>query len=70
MLTALINGRVMTDRGAAENCAVLIANGRIIGLVAQNDAPGSPADSTQEPNSSPIMYFSRLKTAVIRLPPE
>jgi N-acetylglucosamine-6-phosphate deacetylase len=43
MLTALINGRVMTDRGAGESCAVLIENGRIIGLVRQNDVPAAAA---------------------------
>ncbi len=41
MQTALINGRVMTDRGAVEECAVLIENGRIAGLMRAADLPAS-----------------------------
>ncbi|HEY4940404.1 MAG TPA: N-acetylglucosamine-6-phosphate deacetylase [Rhizomicrobium sp.] len=36
---ALINGRVMTDRGAVEDCAVLIQNGRISDVMRQADVP-------------------------------
>jgi N-acetylglucosamine-6-phosphate deacetylase len=41
--TALINGRVMTDRGAVEECAVLIENGRITGLMRNADLPTGAA---------------------------
>ncbi|MEI9887649.1 MAG: N-acetylglucosamine-6-phosphate deacetylase [Rhizomicrobium sp.] len=43
MRTALINGRVMTDRGAVAECAVLIENGRIAGLMPQADLPADAA---------------------------
>jgi N-acetylglucosamine-6-phosphate deacetylase len=41
MQTALTNGRVMTDRGAVETCAVLVEDGRIIGLIRPNDVPAT-----------------------------
>ncbi len=43
MRTALINGRVMTDRGTVEDCAVLIENGRIGGVMRQDDLPAGVA---------------------------
>ncbi len=43
MQTALLNGRVMTDRGAVEDCAVLIENGRIGGLLRDADLPAGAA---------------------------
>jgi N-acetylglucosamine-6-phosphate deacetylase len=43
MQTALINGRVMMDRGAVEECAVLIENGRIAGLMRNADLPSGAA---------------------------
>jgi N-acetylglucosamine-6-phosphate deacetylase len=43
MRTALINGRVMTDRGAVEECAVLIESGRIGGIVHHADIPADVA---------------------------
>jgi N-acetylglucosamine-6-phosphate deacetylase len=39
MITALTNGRVLTDRGVVERRAVLIENGRILRIVEQNDVP-------------------------------
>jgi N-acetylglucosamine-6-phosphate deacetylase len=39
MQTALINGRVMTDRGAIEERAVLVEAGRIAGIVRRLDVP-------------------------------
>ena len=43
MLTALINGRVMTGGGAAQDCAVLIRNGRIEALVSAAEVPAGAA---------------------------
>lgn len=43
MQMALINGRVMTDRGAVEECAVLIQNGRVGGVMRQAEVPASAA---------------------------
>jgi N-acetylglucosamine-6-phosphate deacetylase len=43
MQTALINGRVMTDRGAVEERAVLIEGGRIAGVVRRIDVPAAAA---------------------------
>jgi N-acetylglucosamine-6-phosphate deacetylase len=37
----LIQGRVLTDRGAVEDRAVVIENGRVAGLVRQSDVPAS-----------------------------
>ena len=39
MPIALINGRVLTDGGTFEGRTVLIANGRIVGVVAPGDVP-------------------------------
>jgi N-acetylglucosamine-6-phosphate deacetylase len=41
MLTALINGRVLTDRGAVEGRAVLIEDARIKDVVRPSDIPAS-----------------------------
>jgi N-acetylglucosamine-6-phosphate deacetylase len=43
MQTALINGRVMTDRGAVEERAVLVEGGRIAGVVRRLDVPADAA---------------------------
>ncbi len=43
MLTALTNGRVMTDRGAIEDRTVLVEAGRIAALVAPDDVPKGAA---------------------------
>ncbi len=39
MQTALTNGRVMTDRGAIAERAVLVEDGRIAGVVRPLDVP-------------------------------
>jgi N-acetylglucosamine-6-phosphate deacetylase len=39
MNSALVNGRVLTDRGIVEGQAVIIADGRIEALVSKNDLP-------------------------------
>jgi N-acetylglucosamine-6-phosphate deacetylase len=41
MITALTNGRVLTDRGVVERRAVLIENSRILRVVEQNDIPST-----------------------------
>ncbi len=43
MQTALTNGRVMTDRGAIAEHAVLVEGGRITGVVRQGDIPADAA---------------------------
>ncbi|MEJ0024825.1 MAG: N-acetylglucosamine-6-phosphate deacetylase [Rhizomicrobium sp.] len=43
MRTALTNGRVMTDRGALAERAVVIEDGRIAGVVRPNDMPADAA---------------------------
>ncbi|HEY7977549.1 MAG TPA: N-acetylglucosamine-6-phosphate deacetylase [Rhizomicrobium sp.] len=43
MTTALINGRVLTDRGVVERHTVLIENGRIKAITAPEDAPKDAA---------------------------
>jgi N-acetylglucosamine-6-phosphate deacetylase len=43
MQTALINGRVMTDRGAVEDRVVLVEGGRIAGVVRRIDVPADAA---------------------------
>lgn len=39
MITALINGRILTDRGVVERHTVLIENGRVRAITAPGDAP-------------------------------
>ncbi|HWA30989.1 MAG TPA: N-acetylglucosamine-6-phosphate deacetylase [Rhizomicrobium sp.] len=39
MITALTNGRVLTDRGVVESCTVLIADGRIEKIAEPGDLP-------------------------------
>jgi N-acetylglucosamine-6-phosphate deacetylase len=41
MRAALIHGRVLTDRGAVEDRAVVVEDGRVAGLVRQSDVPAS-----------------------------
>jgi N-acetylglucosamine-6-phosphate deacetylase len=41
MITALTNGRVLTDRGVVERRTVLIENGRIRGIVENNAVPAN-----------------------------
>src|ERR1700743_1145842 len=43
MRSALIHGRVLTERGAVEDRAVLIDDGRIAGLVRQSEVPAGIA---------------------------
>ena len=43
MLTALINGRILTDQGVLDGRAVLIEDGRIHSLVSKSDVPASAA---------------------------
>ena len=43
MITALINGRVLTDRGVVERRSVLMENGRILGIAENGDVPDGAA---------------------------
>jgi len=39
MLTALVNGRILTDQGTRNERAVLVENGRIRDVVPESDLP-------------------------------